>query len=160
MRQRAMAAIVALGTILAGAAGAQELPRGWYLEEQEMSGINDMFLSWYDPESGDVLMSIHCQEGWPDVVLTAYVEEPEGAAPLLLVVADGDLRHAMEAIGGTVDGRYSVGGITRFEPELVDLLSGQFTVLVDGVEAGRYSSKTATEAFARMFAACPPGEAQ
>lgn len=63
----------------------------------------------------------------------------------------------MAAISGEVGGRYSVGGITSFGPELVAVLSGQFSVLVDGVEVGRYSTKGAGEDFARMIGACPKG---
>ena len=39
--------VAMLGVVLAlsGAAGALELPKGWFLEESETSGINDLFLS-------------------------------------------------------------------------------------------------------------------
>lgn len=148
-----------LGAMLAlsGAVGAQEPPTGWVLEESEMGGVNDLFLSWHDPDSGDVLVAINCQESYSDVVFTAYVDAPDGAAPRELALVEGETRHAMEAIAGEVGGRYSVGGITRFGPDLVTLLSGQFSVQVDGVDVGRYATEGAGEAFARMIAACPAG---
>jgi hypothetical protein len=160
MKTGGFAAILGLMAALTGAASGVEVPQGWALEEDASSGVNDMFLSWYDKQSGDVLVSINCQEGYGDVVFTAYVEQPKGEAPRELVLADGARRHAMAAISGEVGGRYSVGGITSFGPDLVELLGGQFTVLVDGVEAGRYSTKGAQDAFERIIAACPVGGAQ
>jgi hypothetical protein len=134
--------VAVLGVVLAisGAAGALELPQGWFLEESETSGINDLFLSWYDPASGEMLVAISCQEGYGDVVFTVYMDAPDRAAPRELALVEGETRHAMRAISGEFAGRHSVGGITSFGPELVDLLAGQFSVLVDGVEVGRYSS--------------------
>ena len=96
-----------LGVVLAisGSAGALELPKGWFLEESETSGINDLFLSWYDPESGEMLVAISCQEGYGDVVFTAYMEAPDGAAPRELALVEGKTRHAMTAISGEFAGR-------------------------------------------------------
>ncbi len=156
-RHKRVYAIV-LALALTGAAGAQQaFKEGWMLEEHEASGINDLFLYWYDPETDAALVSISCQEGWPDVVVTAYMDEPEGPAPAELALADGPTQHAMEAISGTVGGRHSVGGITSFTPDLIELLTGQFTVLVNGIEIGRYSAKGAAESFERMIGACPVG---
>jgi hypothetical protein len=138
MGRRELVAVLGLVLALSGAAGAQEVPKGWHLEESEMSGINDLFLSWYDPESGDVLVSLNCQEGYGDVVFTAHMDAPDGAAPREVALVEGETRHVMTAISGEFAGRYSVGGITSFGPELVDLLAGQFSVLVDGVNVGRY----------------------
>ncbi|MDB5529004.1 MAG: hypothetical protein JWR51_2107 [Devosia sp.] len=157
MKAGGLAAILGLAVALTGAASGQQVPHGWVLEEDATTGVNDIFLYWYDQQRDKVLVSINCQEGYGDVTFTAYMDRPEGAAPREVVLVDGDTRHGLEAISGEVGGRYSVGGITSFGPELRELLSGQFTVLVDGVEVGQYSTKGAREEFARIIGACPAG---
>ena len=150
----------ALGLLLAltGAAGAQEpekMPLGWFLEEFESAGLTDIYLYWLDPAAGGPLLQVSCQEKWPDVVVSAYMDVPENE-PKSVELVDGDARQGLDFVSsGTVDGRYSAGGVTQFTPEVMDILSGQFSVEVDGVEQGRYSTKGAADMFGRLFEACP-----
>ena len=158
--------IVAMLGLAAGFAGpvlAQKAaPEGWLLQEQVMSGINDLTLAWYAPGSGEVLVAISCQGGYSDVVFTAYTDRPKAGtkAATTLALMSGAQHFAMEAISGEMHGRYSVGGITSFQPKLTDLLKGSFTILVDGVEIGRFSTTTAQKEFKRIIAACPPQPAR
>ncbi|MCP8883876.1 hypothetical protein NIM87_10225 [Devosia sp. XJ19-1] len=149
---------VALGVALAmgGAAAAQEaMPEGWFLEEFARSGLTDIYLYWLDPAVGGQVLQISCQEGWPDVSIAAFMDEPETEPKVLSVVA-GDRRVDMASpVSGVVNERYSTGGTTLFTPEVMDILSGQFSVEVDGVEQGRYSAAGAGDEFARLFEACP-----
>lgn len=157
MKTAGFVAMLSLAAVFAGSALAQKkAPEGWLLQEQVMSGINDLTLAWYAPGSGEVLVAISCQGGYPDVVFTAYTDRPKtGTKAAKLALKNGTQHVDMEAISGEMHGRYSVGGITSFQPNLVDVLKGTFTILVDGVEIGRFSTTTAQKEFDRIIAACP-----
>lgn len=150
----------AAGLSLALAAGAlaqEAQPSGWYLEEFESSGINDLFLYWQDTALGAQMLQINCQEGFGDVVVSAFID-PLDSDPTEILLADGDTQVALDFVGGgAAGGRYSVGGVTSFSPEVMDIITGQFSVIVDGIEQGRYSAKAAAEKFERMAEACPAG---
>lgn len=145
-----------LALALSGGAGAQEkIARGWHIEEFD-SGITEIYLVWYDPAETVPRLQLSCTEGWPEVSIVAFIDAP-AADPKELALVEGDVRYAMEPISGTVNDVYSTGGSATFTPELIELLSGQFTVQVDGVDIGRYSTKGAADKFGRLFEACPVG---
>lgn len=162
MKTGGVVAMLGLAAVVAGPVLAQKTaPQGWLLQEQVMSGINDLTLAWYAPGSGDVLAAFNCQKGYSDVVFTAYTDRPKAGTKAAKLALKNGMQHVvMEAISGDMHGRYSVGGITSFQPELVDLLKGPFTILVDGVEVGRFSTTTAQKEFDRIIAACPPRAAR
>lgn len=149
---------VALGVALALAGGAvAQAPteEGWYIEEFETYGLTDLYLFWWDPAANWQVLQIGCQEKWPDVVISAFMDEP-ASEPTSVELVGGGARHALTSVsGGVVNDHYSAGGVTQFTPEVMDILDGQFSVEVDGVEQGRYSAKGAAEDFARLFEACP-----
>lgn len=162
MKTGGVVAMLGLAAVIAGPVLAQKTaPEGWLLQEQVMSGINDLTLAWYAPGSGEVLVAINCQKGYSDVVFTAYTARPKaGTKAAKLALKNGTQHVVMEAISGEMHGRYSVGGITSFQPNLVDVLKGSFTILVDGVEIGRFSTTTGQKEFDRIIAACPPRSAR
>jgi hypothetical protein len=140
--------------LVGGAVAQEEFTTGWYLETFETGGGSDLFLYWYDAEAGAHTLQFNCQEGFADFVISAFLD-PLPTGPETFAVVGGDAgRVEMEAISGTVGDRYSTGGITTLTPELVDILSGQFSVEADGDAIGRFSSKGAGEKFAEMAAAC------
>lgn len=141
----------------AAAMAAEDFPTGWYLETFDNSGITDIALYWHDVTLGHQSFTITCTEGYADVVITAYAPKPE-TDPTTVTVTDGTLRHDMDAISGEVGGLWSSGGITTFTPDLMGILSGQFTVLLDDTEQGRYSAKGAADKFQQLFEGCPAGE--
>ena len=150
-------ATLGLTLALSSAVPAQEqMPLGWFLEEFESPGLTDVYLYWLDPAIGGQLLQFSCQENWPDVVVSAFMDEP-AREPETVELVSGALRQKLDFVsGGVTNNRYSTGGVTQFTPHVVDILTGQdFSVEVDGVEQGRYAAKEGKDAFARLFAACP-----
>lgn len=151
--------MLGLAALFAGPVLAQKAaPEGWLLQEETRSGVNDLVLAWYAPGSGEVLVALNCQERYPDVVFTAYANPPRAGTkpPTELALENGKQRFAMKATDGKMHGRYAVESVTSFQPGLVDLLKEQFTVVVDGVAIGSFSTKSARKEFDRIIAACPP----
>lgn len=140
------------------AAMGLEVPEGWHLQEEDMSGVKDLFLAWYAPGSGDVKIAVNCQEGYADVVLTIYVDGPAapGAKPVAVVMEGAGTRFAFESKISDYNG-YSVGTITSFGPELTALLGGGFTVSLDGVAHGEFGAKSGKGEIDRVLEACPAG---
>lgn len=143
---------------LGTAAMGQEVPEGWHLQEENMSGVNDLFLAWYEPGSGDVTIAVNCQEGYADVVLTIYVDGPAapGAQPAAVVLEGAGTRFGFESEISDYNG-YSVGTITSFGSELAALLRGGFAVSVDGEVLGEFGAKSGKGEIDRILEACPAG---
>jgi hypothetical protein len=97
--------LAALAMVPPGAALGQALPEGWYLQEEDMGGVIDMTLAWYEKGSGDVKVAFHCQKGFGDVVLTIYVDGPTADGAPVAVVLEGDgTRFAFESPVGDYNG--------------------------------------------------------
>lgn len=144
----------ALAMVPAGAALGQALPEGWYLQEEDMGGVIDMTLAWYERGSGDVKVAFHCQKGFGDVVLTIYVDGPAVDAAPVAVVLEGDgTRFAFESPVGDYNG-FSVEAIASFGPELTALLRGGFAVSLDGVAHGTFGAKSGKGEIDRILEAC------
>ena len=91
-----------LGVSLALAAGAlaqEAQPSGWYLEEFESSGINDLFLYWQDAALAVHTLQINCQEGYADVVVSLFID-PLDSEPAEILLADGDAQVPLDFVGG------------------------------------------------------------
>ena len=137
------------------AAMGQEVPEGWHLQEEDMSGVIDLTLAWYEPGSGDVKIALHCQKGYADVVVTIYVDGP-GAGPVEAVLERDGTRFAFESDVGEYNG-FTVEAITTFGPELVALLKGGFSASVDGAALGDFEPKSGKGEIDRIVEACPAG---
>ena len=138
------------------AAMGQEVPEGWHLQEEDMSGVKDLFLAWYEPGGGDVKIAVNCQEGYADVVLTIYVDGSATSEPVQVVLEGESARFAFESPVSDYNG-YSVGTITSFGPELTALLRGGFTVSLDGAAHGSFDAKSGKGEIDRVLEACPAG---
>ena len=147
--------VVAVMALPGGAAMGQEVPEGWHLQEEDMGGVTDLTLAWYEKGSGDVKIALHCQQGYADVVLTIYVDGP-GAGPVEAVLERDGTRFAFESDIGEVNG-FTVEAITTFGPELVALLKGGFSVRVDGAALGDFEPKSGKGEIDRIVEACPAG---
>ncbi len=156
VRRLGLAALAAvlLGTAVLG----QEVPEGWHLQEEDFSGVTDLTLAWYEPGSGDVKIAFNCQRGYPDVVLTIYVDAPTAtdAAPVAVVLERDGTRFAFESVVSDYNG-YSVGTITNFGPELTALLRGGFAVSMDGAAHGEFGAKSGKGEIDGILEACPAG---
>lgn len=153
---RGLGLVAALAVALSGtAAMGQEVPEGWHLQEEESSGVTDLFLVWYEKGSGDVKVAINCQEGYADVVLTIYVDGP-GAGPVEAVLERDGTRFAFKSEVSDYNG-YSVGTITSFGPELTALLQSGFSVSLDGAAYGEFAPKSGKGEIDRILEACPAG---
>ncbi|KRA50172.1 hypothetical protein ASD80_16580 [Devosia sp. Root635] len=124
--------------------GAQEAELGgWHLQEDRIEADFVNFdLSWI--EQGLPLFALNCQQGFPEVYITVFIDPPaDGAAPGELALADGERRVTMAAGGTEMQGRFAVDAMTSFGPDLAALLTGPVSVLVDGVEVARYTTDAA-----------------
>lgn len=154
---RGLGLVSALALALSGtAAMAQEVPKGWYLQEEDMGGYIDLILAWYDPDSGDVKIAVSCQKSYADVVLTIYVDGPATSEPVEVVLEREGARFVFESPVSDYNG-YSVGTITSFGPELTALLQGGFVVSIDGVSHGDFGAKSGKGEIDRILEACPAG---
>jgi hypothetical protein len=149
---------IGLALALTGAAGAQQaFKEGWMLEEHEASGINDLFLYWYDPETTRRWSRSPARKAgpmsWSPPIWTSprVPRRPNWCWPMAR--RNTPWRSSVARWAGAIQWAESPAS----PPDLVELLTGQFTVLVDGIEIGRYSAKGAAESFERMIGACPMG---
>lgn len=145
--------IVAL--LLAGSAGAQELPEGWHLMEEESGGVTNLNLAWHAPGSGEVLIAFNCSAGYPEVILSVFVPAEEPAeAPVAVELSDGERRFAFESLPSPFDGRQVIETQTVFGPELAALLEKGFALSVGGTARGEFSGKSGKGEIARIVEGC------
>lgn len=155
MMRNPLFGLLLCAAICAPAAQAEEIPDGWYLHDELSPSLD---LVYYDAAARDTELTLHCDAGYPDLVVAFYPDAamPDGA--YALVLQNGAVAETVQANGAVFNDRFVIDGLTRMSQPVATLLLGDFSVAVDGVEIKSFGASDGTKNHVQRFIdACLPG---
>jgi hypothetical protein len=138
LKRSVRSSLCVLAIAASGAAAQTELPKGWFLHDDQAPTLT---LTYYNPFTGDVDISVTCTSGYTDTIVALYPKSGEATdgRHMTITLARDHLSHSINATGNASIGRYVIDGATMMQPELIELLVGGFTVAVNGQGMGTYA---------------------
>jgi hypothetical protein len=130
------------------AAQAQEIPDGWYLHDELSPSLD---LVYYDVAARDHELKMSCSEGFAELLISFYPDTPMPEREYDLSLRHGDLAVATDARGTTYNDQYSIEGVTTMNQSMAQLLSGEFSVWVDGVTMKSFNVSEETKGHVSRF---------
>lgn len=151
-KYRAATGLLLCAWLSLAAAHAQEIPDGWYLHDELSPSLD---LVYYDVAARDHELKMSCSEGFAELLVSFYPDEPMPEHEYDLSLRQGELVVSVDARGTTYNDQYAIEGITTLNQSVAQLLRGGFSVWTDGMEMKSFVMSEETKGHVERFlAAC------